>query len=153
DDVGAVLARTYRARALSTSRTAATFIQSQAAKLRARTAVVFGMNNVGQRVAEALRDKQAAVVHAESTSDSTRLEAAGVAGADLVVLCDDDLGQNLIRVDRIRDLNKRARIICRAFHEDAAEILTRPPFDCIVLSTSRLAADTLARGGVFREMG
>jgi hypothetical protein len=65
----------------------------------------------------------------------------------------DDLGDNLLRVDRIRDLYKRAKIICRAFHEDAAEVLTRSPFDCIVLSTSRYAADSLARAGVFREVG
>jgi Trk K+ transport system NAD-binding subunit len=153
DDVGAVLARTYRARALSTSRMAASFIQGHATKLRAKTAVVFGMNNVGQRAAEALREKHIAVVHAEATSEPTEIALAGVGQADLVVLCDDDLGDNLIRVDRIRDVNKRTRIICRAFHEDAAEILTRAPFDCIVLSTSRHAADALARAGVFREVG
>jgi Trk K+ transport system NAD-binding subunit len=93
------------------------------------------------------------VTHVDATSDPAEIAAAGVAEADLVVLCDDDLGDNLVRVDRIRDLNKRARIVCRAFHEDAAEILTRSPFDCIVLSTSRYAADSLARSGVFRDVG
>jgi Trk K+ transport system NAD-binding subunit len=145
EDVGAVLARTYRARALSTSRVAASFIQAHAVKLRARTAVVFGKNNVGARTAEALAEKRVAVSHVESTSDPVAIANAGVAAADLIVLCDDDLGDNLIRVERIRDLNKRARIVCRAFHEDAAEVLTRAPFDCVVLSTSRHAADSLAR--------
>ncbi|HVH46985.1 MAG TPA: NAD-binding protein [Labilithrix sp.] len=153
DDVGSLLARTYRARALSTSRLAGSFVQAHAVKLRAKKVVVFGKNNVGARAAEALLEKRIAVTHVDATSDPAEIAAAGVAEADLVVLCDDDLGDNLVRVDRIRDLNKRARIVCRAFHEDAAEILTRSPFDCIVLSTSRYAADSLARSGVFRDVG
>lgn len=65
----------------------------------------------------------------------------------------EDLGDNLIRVDRIRDLDRRARIVCRASHEDAAEVLTQASLECIVLSTSRHAAETLVRAGVFRELG
>jgi len=98
-----VLAKTYRARAVSTSRLAAAFIQGQAQKARARAVVV--------------------------------------------------LGENLVRVDRIRDLNKRTRIICRAFHDEAAEVLGRPPFDCVVLSTSKYASESLARAGAFRDVG
>ena len=153
EDVGAVLARTYRARALSTSRLAATFIGAQARKLGARSAVVLGRNAVGARAAAALAEERIAVTHVDATSDPAALAAAGVATTELVVLCDDDLGDNLIRVDRIRDLNARARIVCRAFHEDAAEILTRPPFGCVVLSTSRHAVESLVRAGVFRGVG
>ncbi|MFO0736401.1 MAG: NAD(P)-binding protein [Labilithrix sp.] len=152
-DIGDVLARTYRAKAISTSRLAAEFIQAHAVRLRAKNVVVFGANDVGQRAAAALTDKRIPVKYFESTSDPQALAAAGVAEADLVVLCEDDLGDNLIRVDRIRDLNKRTRIVCRAFHEDAAEILTRAPFECTVLSTSRNAAESLARAGVFRDIG
>jgi Trk K+ transport system NAD-binding subunit len=120
-------------------------------KLRSKKAVVFGKNNVGDRTTEALAEKRIAVTHVESTSDCAALTAAGVAEADLVVLCEDDLGENLVRVDRIRDLNKRTRIVCRAFHDDAAQILARAPFDCVVLSTSRHAAESLVRSGVFRS--
>jgi Trk K+ transport system NAD-binding subunit len=152
-DVGDVLAKTYRARAISTSRLAASFIQSHALKLRAKNVIVFGANEVGERSAAAIAEKRIPVQYFASTSRPEELAQAGVAEADLVVLCDDDLGDNLIRVDRIRDLNKRTRIVVRAFHEDAAEILTRPPFDCTVLSTSRNAAESLARAGVFKEIG
>jgi Trk K+ transport system NAD-binding subunit len=153
DDVGAVLAKTYRARAVSTSRLAASFIQGQAVKARARAVVVLGRNNVGDRVIEALADKRIPYSFADVTEDVEKLRAAGVAEADLVVVCDDDLGKNLVRVDRIRDLNRRARIICRAFHDDAAEVLGRPPFDCVVFSTSKHASESLARAGAFREVG
>lgn len=142
DDVGAVLAKTYRARSLSTSRLAAEFIRSQAVKARAKTALVLGDNNLSARVVEALAEKRIATTTAGSGAD-----------VDLVVLCDDDLGKNLLAADRIRDLNRRVKIICRAFHDDAAEVLTRDPFACTVLSTSRHAAESLVRSGVFREVG
>lgn len=153
DDVGTVLAKTYRARAVSTSRLAASFILGHAIKARARAVVVLGKNNVGERVAEALAEKRIPHSHVEITEDVEKLTAAGVAEADMVVVCDDDLGRNLVRVDRIRDLNKRTRIICRAFHDEAAEVLGRPPFDCVVLSTSKYASESLARSGAFREVG
>ena len=153
DDVGAVLAKTYRARAVSTSRLAASFIQGQAIKARARSVVVLGRNNVGERVIEALAEKRIPYSFADVTEDVAKLEAAGVAEADMVIVCDDDLGKNLVRVDRIRDLNKRTRIICRAFHDEAAELLGRPPFDCVVISTSKYATEALARAGAFREVG
>lgn len=152
-DVATVLGRTYRARTFSTARLAASFIQTHATKHRARNVVVFGVNEVGEHAAAALTEKRIPVKLVPSTSDPAALAAAGVAQADLVVLCEDDLGDNLIRVDRIRDLNKRTRIVCRAFHEEAAAILTRPPFDCTVISTSRNAAELLVREGVFRALG
>jgi Trk K+ transport system NAD-binding subunit len=153
EDVGSVLAKTYRARAVSTSRLAASFIQHHAVKARVKSAVVMGKNSVGARATEALLAKRIAVTHVDTTEDPAAIAAAGIATAELVVVCDDDLGKNLVRVDRIRDVNKRAKIICRAFHEDAAEVLVRDPLSCIVLSTSRHAAESLARAGVFREVG
>ncbi|MBX3186822.1 MAG: NAD-binding protein [Labilithrix sp.] len=153
DDVGALLAKTHRARAVSTSRMAADVIQTFAVKARARAVVVLGKNSVGERAAEALAHKRIPFVHVEVTEDPAALAAAGVAQADLVVVCDDDLGKNLIRVDRIRDVNKRAKILCRAFHDEAAEILARPPFDCTVLSTSKVACEALAKAGALREVG
>jgi Trk K+ transport system NAD-binding subunit len=153
DDVGAVLAKTYRARAVSTSRLAAAFIQGQALKARARAVVVLGKNNVGDRVVEALAEKRIPHTFIEVTDDIAQLTAAGVVESDMVIVCDDDLGKNLVRVDRIRDLNKRTRIICRAFHDEAAEVLGRAPFDCVVLSTSKYASESLARAGAFREVG
>ncbi|MDB4936401.1 MAG: TrkA-N:Sodium/hydrogen exchanger [Labilithrix sp.] len=153
DDVGAVLAKTYRARAVSTSRLAAAFIQGQALKARARAVVVLGKNNVGERVVEALAEKRIAHSFIDVTDDLAKLTAAGVVDSDMVIVCDDDLGKNLVRVDRIRDLNKRTRIICRAFHDEAAEVLGRPPFECVVLSTSKYASESLARSGAFREVG
>jgi len=153
EDVGAVLGKTYRARVVSTSRLAAGFIQSFAVKHRSRAVVVLGTSELGRKTVEALEEKRIACTLAAVTEDPAALLDAGVAAADLIVICDDDLGRNLVRVDRIRDANKRARIVCRAFHEEAAELLARAPFDCLVFSTSKHAAEALARAGALREVG
>lgn len=153
DDVGQVLAKAYSARVLSTSKVAARFILGHALKAGARRAVVLGQNNVGRRVVEALAAERIACELAPATDDVAALQKAGVPSADLVVLADDDLGKNLVRVDRVRDLAPECMVICRAFHDEAAEILTQKPFRCLVLSTSRLAAELLANEGLLRGLG
>ncbi len=153
EDVGRVLGAAYRARVVSTSRLAAEFIQAAALAMRARSVVVLGHNTVGLRVAEALAAKRIAHTFVERTLDPEALRAAGVAKADLIVVCDDDLGLNLVLLDRLRDENSRAKIVCRAFHDDAADLLERAPFNCTVISTSRHAAESLGRAGAFREVG
>ena len=153
EEVGQTLARAYSARVLSTSRTAGRFILGHAQKAGARRAVVMGLNDVGRRVTEALSGDQIACAIIPETDDPEALRQAGVGEADLVVVADDDLGKNLVRVDRIRRENPNCMVICRIFHDDAADILAQRPFRCLVLSTSRLAAETLADEGAFREVG
>lgn len=143
DDVGEVLARTYRARVVSTSRLVAEHVCLAAAKRGDRRAVVLGENNIGRRVLRGLTERGVQTTLLPLSDDPP------VEGADLVVIADDDLGKNLVRADRIRDRAPHARIVCRAFHEEAAEILTKPPFRCEVLSSSRLAVDALLQSGVF----
>lgn len=140
DDVGAVLAKAYRAKALSTSKIAATWICAYALRERRQQVMIIGRNNIGKRVQEALDHKRVANTLVDLTDDAP----AGVENADLVVMCDDDLGKNLLRIDRIRDrVRPGTKIVCRAFQESAAEVLKRPPLDCVVFSSSKLAADTL----------
>lgn len=153
DDIGQVLAKAYNARALSTSKAATRYILGRVQKSGARRAVVLGKNNLGKRVAEALLNDGIETELIAETQDVVLMQQAGVAKADLVVIADDDLGQNLIRVDRVRDLNPNCAIVCRVFHDDSAEILKQKPFSCLVLSTSRLSADMLADEGVFTGIG
>lgn len=153
DEIGAILAKTYSARVLSTSRIAARFIIGRALKAGVRRAVVIGQNTVGRRVTEALEKEHVAVELVPATEDPAVFERAGARGADLIVLADDDLGKNLVRVDRLRNMNPDALLMCRVFHDDSAELLTQRPFRAVVLSTSRLAAEMLAGEGVLRDAG
>ncbi|MFT3765551.1 MAG: NAD-binding protein [Minicystis sp.] len=153
DDVGQILAKAYDARALSTSKIAARFVLGQAQRAGTRRALVVGRNNVGTRVAESLSADRIACEIIPAAEDVATLQRAGAAEADLIVIADDDLGKNLVRVDRLRDLNPNALVVCRVFHDDAAEILTQRPFRCLVLSTSRLAARMLADEGILRGAG
>lgn len=152
EDVGQVLGKTYRARVVSTSKLAAELVEAQAFEMRAKSVVVLGKNAVSRRVSEALARKRIVHITAAITEDPEALVALGVPKADLVVVCEDDLGKNLVLLDRIRDVAPRTKIICRAFHDDAAEILERAPFSCTVISSSRHAIGVLAKAGVFREL-
>jgi Trk K+ transport system NAD-binding subunit len=153
DEIGEILAKAYSARVLSTSRIAARFILGRAQKAGVRRAVVIGQNTVGRRVTGVLEGERIEVGLIPATEDPAAFERAGVRGADLIVLADDDLGKNLVRVDRLRALNPDALVMCRVFHDDSAELLTRRPFRAVVLSTSRLAAELLAAEGVLRDVG
>lgn len=153
DDVGQILAKTYAARALSTSRVAAGYILARAQKTNPRRAVVMGKNNVGKRVSEALSAAGIMTNLVDATDDVKALADAGVAAAELLVLADDDLGKNLVRADRIRDLSPDGLLLCRVFHDDAAELLTQKPFRCVVLSTSRISAEMLIDEGIFEGIG
>jgi Trk K+ transport system NAD-binding subunit len=153
DDVGQILGKAYSARVLSTSKVAAKFILAKAQKAGVRKAVIMGRNNLGRRLAESLGAEGIGSELINETDDVAVLRQAGVETTDLVVIADDDLGKNLVRVDRIRDLNPHCLVVCRVFHDDAAELLTQNPFRCVILSTSRLATEQLVEEGIFREMG
>ena len=153
DDVGQILGKAYSARVLSTSKIAAKFIVGRAQKHGVRKAVILGRNNLGKRLAESIQAEAMTCQLIDETENVDVLRQAGVESSDLVVIADDDLGKNLVRVDRIRDLNPHCLVVCRVFHDDAAEILTQNPFRCVILSTSRLATEQLVEEGVFREMG
>lgn len=153
DDVGQIVGKAYSARVLSTSKVAAKFILAKAQKAGVRKAVIVGRNNLGKRLLESLGAEGITGELIEETESVDVLRKAGVESTDLVVIADDDLGKNLVRVDRIRDLNTHCLIVCRVFHDDAAEILTQNPFRCAILSTSRLAAEQLVEEGIFSELG
>lgn len=153
DDVGQILGKAYSARVLSTSKIAAKFIVGKAQKHGVRKAVIMGRNNLGKRLAESIQAEAMTCQLIDETENVDILRQAGVENCDLVVIADDDLGKNLVRVDRIRDLNPHCLIVCRVFHDDAAEILTQSPYRCVILSTSRLATEQLVEEGIFRELG
>ena len=153
DDVGQVLAKAYGARALSTSKFAAQAVLAHAVKAGARRALVIGTNNMGRKVAAALEQEKIACTLIPETEDPAALERARLADMDLVVIADDDLGKNLVRADRVRDVNPGALLLCRVFHDEAGEILTQSPLRCVLLSSSRLAADALAADGTLRDVG
>lgn len=153
EDVGQALAKAYNARALSTSKAASQFVVAHATKAGSRRALVIGANRIGRRVADALGAERIQTTLIPETEDPAALERAGVKEVDLVVIADDDLGKNLVRVDRVRDVNQECHIVCRVFHEEAAQILANKPFRCTLLSSSRLSASALASEGMLRGVG
>ncbi|MCE7874018.1 hypothetical protein DYH09_27105, partial [bacterium CPR1] len=169
--IGEVLARRYQASIVSTSRMAAEFIKDYAKRHKARFCVIVGGSQVGRRLVKVMQDLHSEFRLIESDralvedllddhpvligkpADPELLAQADVPRADLVVLTDDNLSHSLPVIDHIRDMNTGCRIVCRVFHDDAADMITREPFLCDVISTSRYAVESLARKGVFKKIG
>ncbi|MEW6278433.1 MAG: NAD-binding protein [Candidatus Eremiobacterota bacterium] len=171
DDIGEVLAKRYKATVISVSRLAADFIKEYSAKHKVRHAVIVGGGHVGRRlvavmktlgaeyrlietrreIVEDLMENEPILIG--SASDPDVLREAEVERTDLVVLTDDNLSHSLPVIDHVRDMNTGTRIVCRVFQDDAADMITREPFCCDVISTSRYAVEHLARQGVFRALG
>jgi Trk K+ transport system NAD-binding subunit len=167
DDVGEVLGKAYRARVVSTSRMVASFIAALAQKHKNRAFVVIGYNTIGRRLVGPFKSAKTTVAVIEpdaaavdgltgvdpivvgSPTEPAVLQRAGIRDADFVVLTGDELGKNLVIVERIRDANPDCRIVCRGFQDDATSVLAQRPFNCTVVSSSRHAAETLVREGVF----
>ena len=171
DDVGAVLAKTYAARIVSTSRLAAQHVAALAQKNGTTFCAIIGAQNLGLRLAQIMKDRgtrfvaidpsraalddlaEADPVVCGSPTDPETLVKAKVAECDLVVLTGDDLGANMVIADRVRDVNTHCKIVCRLYHDDSAEMLTRAPFSCDVVSTSKHAVKMLADAGALRAVG
>lgn len=171
DAIGEILARRYRANLVSTSKLAAGFIKDYASKHKVQKAVVVGCGSVGRRVVPVLRSlnckftllvpdrEEVADLEDEATilvgkmGDPDLLAQAGIRDADMVVLTEDDLGVALLTADRVRHVNTGCRILCRVYHDDAADMLSNPPFKCDVISTSRYAVDKLRGQGAFASVG
>jgi Trk K+ transport system NAD-binding subunit len=166
-----VISKTYDARIVSTSKMAASYVAAYAKKHGSRSCVIIGAKTLGQRLALVMKERGTKFVVVDpsrasledlaetdpvvcgSPTDPEVLAKAKVESADLVVLTEDDLGQNLVVCDRVRDVNKTCRLICRLFHDDSTEMLSRAPFSCDVISTSKHAVKMLVESGAFSSLG
>lgn len=171
DEIGEVLAKRYRAQIISTSKFAAEFLNGYAKRQPVQHCVMVGCGQLGRRmipILEALNIKFVFLVdspdHVEDlvdehtflfgpSHDKDLLAAAGVGQSQLVILTEDSLETALTTADRVRQLNSGCRIICRVFHDDAADMLSSAPFNCDVISTSRYTIDKLRSEGAFQVVG
>jgi Trk K+ transport system NAD-binding subunit len=171
DDVGAVLAKTYAARIVSTSKLAAEHVAALAQKNGTRFCLIVGAKNLGQRLAGIMKARGTRFVVVDASkaaledlaesdpivcgapTDPETLAKAKVEECDMVVLTEDDLGTNMVVADRVRDVNASCKIVCRLYHDDSAEMLARAPFACDVVSTSKHAVKMLADSGALGAVG
>lgn len=171
DDIGEVLAKSFNATVVSTSKVASRYLHDYIAKHQVNNCLVVGGSQLTRRMIPVLQDLKVdyqVLTHEANTiedlvdeqhyvigdaHDRITLEQAGVLDTNLVILTEDDLSFNLTVVDAVRDLNKDCRIVCRVFHDDAADVLKAQPFGCDIFSTSRGAVEQLRRQGAFRAMG
>lgn len=171
DDIGDVLGKRYRATIVSTSKLAAKFIKEYASKQRSQRCILFGCGQLSRRllpILQSLNMRYTIVCEKRSEAedisdehpflfgkwnDRDLLKQAGIGDCDLAILTDDDLNKALTTVDEIRSFNTNCKVVCRVFHDDAADMLSAPPFNCDVISTSRYAVEQLRVQGAFKAVG
>ncbi|NVM03870.1 MAG: NAD-binding protein [Candidatus Helarchaeota archaeon] len=72
------------------------------------------------------------------------LKDASVQHAKLVFITRNDLDTLIVATSKIRDLNKRCKIVCRCFDDSVAEIIEKT-FNCKTISTSRYASEFILK--------
>jgi Trk K+ transport system NAD-binding subunit len=171
DDIGELLSKRYQATVVSTSRVAALFLRDYLGKHSIQHCVLIGGGSLARRMIPILQEMQvqfSVVASKESHvddlldkenyivgryNDDRILEQAGVMDTELAIFTEDDFSLALTTVDHVRGLNLHCRIVCRVYHDDAADLLSGEPFLCDIFSTSRHAVDQLLREGAFKSLG
>lgn len=175
DSIADVIEKTYQCQTISTSRFASEYILSEYILDDTKTPVVknilmIGCTNTARRLlsklkdekikytliekdrekAEDLLDKEPVIIG--DAKDEIILELAGINAVDMTIIFIDTVDQLLVIADKVREMNKECKLICRFFHEEVAEILEKPPFDANIISTSLHTLEKMIKEGMFDEL-
>ncbi|MFX1486556.1 MAG: NAD-binding protein [Promethearchaeota archaeon] len=175
DSIADVIEKTYQCQVISTSRFAAEYILSEHILDDTGTPVVkniliIGCTNTARRLirklknrkikytlierdrekAEDLLDREPVIIG--DAKDEVTLELAGTNAVDMVMIFIDTVDQLLVIADKVREINKECKLICRFFHEEVAEILEKPPFNARIISTSLHTLEKMIKEGVFNGL-
>jgi len=167
DSLAEILEKKINCETISTSKYVCEFIIKEIEQWNVNNILVIGCTNTTRRLIKIFRaknlvyhiielneDKVADIIDEEpitigDAKDKDILQAVGISQKDLVIVLIDAVEEVLIIADLIRDLNENCHLICRFYHEEVTEILEKPPFNAMVLSTSKHALEKLIEKGIF----
>ena len=167
DSVAKIIEHTFNCTTISTSKYASEFILKELHAKPVKSAIIIGYNHIAERlidnfqiqgikytIIERDRDKVVDIIDNEpiivgDAKDEDNLKEAGIENIDVVIALVDRADEAVVIADNVRELNKDCRLICRFFHEDVGKILTKPPFNAVVISRSKHALNLLISEGVF----
>ncbi len=170
DSLAQILEKQLQCKVISTSLFAADFIITEVDKLKAKNILLIGCTHTTRRLLQKFKDRNITYKLIErnreavedlideepviigDSKDKDVLKEAGVASADLVIILIDTVTEILLTADSIRELNKNCALIGRFFHEEVAEILEKPPFNALVISTSKHTLEKLIEMGIFTDL-
>ena len=170
DSLAKILEKQLGCETISTSKYASEVIIAEIDKFKVENLLIIGCNNTARRLLKKVKERKInyKIIEKNRTlvedlideepiiigdaKDRDLLEKAGTTTADLVLILIDAVDQVLLIADAVRELNKHCDLICRFFHEELAEILEKPPFNALVISTSKNTLEKLIEDGVFDEL-
>ncbi|HUY00913.1 MAG TPA: NAD-binding protein [Candidatus Deferrimicrobium sp.] len=169
DSLAKVLEKKFACETISTSKYAADYILKEIQKLHLTDVLIIGCNNTARRLMQKFRNNninyklitkkretcedlldEEPIIIADPT-DKDLLIKAGIKTMHSVIILIDDAEQTLLIADTVRELNNDCRLISRFFYEEIAEILEKPPFNALIISTSKNTLEKLIEKGVFSD--
>ncbi len=170
DDIAEVIANTYNAITISTSKFAADVIFNEIEKNNPQNILLIGMNHINIRlldkikknfkdvnyclieeneelVEELLEEKDTKVIIGDPKEYIT-LQKIPINKVTLVINTLPDAAKSILITKRIRDLNQNCKIISRFFLENVAEVMMEPPFNAEVISSSKFTIEFLKKKGI-----
>lgn len=168
DDIGDLIAKTYNAIVLSTSKFASEIIFKKLSKHNYKKILLIGLNHISLRLIEEFK-KRGNIDYYVIEEDEEKIEQlmipketiiigdpkeeimlskANILDRDFVVNTISDVTDIILITRKIRELNSKCKIISRFFLDSVAEVLERPPFRSKVISCSKQTLKTMIKEGV-----
>ena len=170
DPLAKILEKQLGCKTISTSKYAAEVILTEIDRFNVKNMLIIGCIHTARRLFSNLKQRE--INYKIIEKDRTRVEdlideepiiigdakdpdlllKGGVIEADLVLILIDAVDQVLIIADEVRELNTHCDMICRFFHEELSEILEKPPFNALIISTSKHTLKKLIEDGTFDDL-
>jgi len=170
DDIGDLIAKTYGAKIISTSKFASEIIFEKIVKKNYRNILLIGMTHITARLIEKLKVKpyiKYKVIEEDEEfiekfaidkdkimigdpKDYSMLKAINIDEFDYVFNSIPVVTDSILIVKRIRELNKHCKILARFFNDSVAEILEKHPFNTKVISSSKYTLKIMLKKGLLQ---
>ncbi|TXT55061.1 MAG: hypothetical protein BAJALOKI1v1_2080005 [Promethearchaeota archaeon] len=167
DDIAEVIANTYDATTISTSKFASDVIINEIRSIKPQNILLIGMNHINIRLIRKLKSKFPKIRYSlieeneELVEDLLEeremniiigdpkeyitLNKIPIGQVNLVINTLPDTAKSILITKRIRDLNRNCKIIARLFHEEIAEVIMDPPFNAEVISSSKFTLEIMKK--------
>lgn len=170
DDIAEIIASTYEAETISTSKYASDFIINRIQEKDYENILLIGMNHISARIIHRIKKKfperSCCLIEEDEEviedliyektdniiiGDPKELEIlkeVNIKEIDLVINVISNATDSVLITKRIRDLNQNCKIISRFFQDPIAEIVEKSPFNSEVMSSSKHTLEIMIQKGL-----
>jgi Trk K+ transport system NAD-binding subunit len=167
DDIGDLIAKTYNAKIISTSKFASEVIFEKITRHNYKNVLLIGLNHITARLMARLNNLPHVTYHLIEENEETiedysvdpdkifigdpkdgdLLKKVEIERVEYVFNAISDIPENILVIKRVREFNKTCKILARFFNDDVAEILEKPPFSVKVISSSKYTLHLMEKRG------